>query len=122
MDRDKRWERVQVAYNAIVEGKGAEVVADHAALIQALEAKYARDETDEFFKPVVVQHADSPSASLAAKAVGAHVCASSVLDEDTLIFVNFRADRMREINLNFGMGECPFEKPIDEEGKFITLL
>ncbi|AZN36894.1 2,3-bisphosphoglycerate-independent phosphoglycerate mutase [Iodobacter ciconiae] len=76
MDRDKRWERVEPAYNVMVEGKGL-YHADNAA--QALAAGYARDENDEF---------------IAATAIGAP---SSMQDGDVVIFMNFRADRARQI-------------------------
>ena len=51
MDRDKRWERVKLAYDAIAEG-AAEFHADNA--LAALDAAYARGETDEFVKPTVI--------------------------------------------------------------------
>lgn len=50
MDRDKRWERVKIAVDGLVRGEG-EAVDD---AIKAIEAKYEKDETDEFLKPLIV--------------------------------------------------------------------
>ena len=75
MDRDKRWDRVEKGYNAIVCGEG---VKDGDA-VHAVEASYANDVTDEFLEPVVVN-------------------ADGVINEgDSVIFMNFRPDRAREM-------------------------
>ena len=76
MDRDRRWERVQLAYDLLVHGK-AERRADSGA--QALRDAYARDETDEFVRPV---------------AIGAD---ARIRPGDSVFAFNFRPDRMREI-------------------------
>lgn len=75
MDRDKRWERVQAAYNAIVLGKGIAIVDPRSYVRES----YAIGVTDEFLEPAVI---------------GAGVANSSF---DSYIFFNFREDRMREI-------------------------
>ncbi len=75
MDRDKRWDRVEKAYLTIVEGAGQR--ADDP--IKAVEAGYARGETDEFVAPTAIAGYD-----------GMH-------DGDGLLIANFRADRVREI-------------------------
>lgn len=80
MDRDNRWDRVEQAYNLIVDGK-AEFSAARAE--EALLAAYERGESDEFVK---------------ASRVGA---AEPVQDGDALIFMNFRADRARELTRAF---------------------
>ena len=80
MDRDNRWERVEAAYNLITEGQGA-FQADSAAA--GLDAAYARDESDEFVKATVI---------------GAPV---RVEDGDAVVFMNFRADRARELTRAF---------------------
>ncbi|MEO5596082.1 MAG: 2,3-bisphosphoglycerate-independent phosphoglycerate mutase [Lysobacteraceae bacterium] len=80
MDRDQRWDRVQQAYEAIVEADAA-FHADDA--MQALEMAYARGETDEFVKPTIV--ADG----------------NRVADGDAIVFMNFRADRARELTASF---------------------
>lgn len=75
MDRDQRWDRVELAWRAIVKGQG------HAArdALAALEAAYQRGETDEFVRPTVVQ----PKGCLR--------------DGDAVVFFNFRADRARQL-------------------------
>jgi len=80
MDRDKRWDRVEQAYRAIVSGRAADR-ADSAAA--GLAQAYERGENDEFVRPTVI--GDAP---------GVH-------DGDVVIFVNFRADRARELTLAF---------------------
>ena len=75
MDRDKRWDRVQKGYNAIVCGEG---IRDDDA-VHAVEQSYAEDKTDEFVEPVVV-------------------CPEGVINQgDSVIFMNFRPDRAREM-------------------------
>ncbi|MGF6191387.1 2,3-bisphosphoglycerate-independent phosphoglycerate mutase [Serratia sp. 2723] len=84
MDRDNRWDRVQLAYDLMTQAKG-EYTADNA--VAALQAAYARDENDEFVKPTVIQAAGEASAEMN--------------DGDALIFMNFRADRARQITRAF---------------------
>jgi 2,3-bisphosphoglycerate-independent phosphoglycerate mutase len=76
MDRDKRWDRVKLAYDLLVHGKG-EYSADSA--VQALRAAYERNESDEFVKPVTVGEE------------------ARIRSEDSVIAFNFRPDRMREL-------------------------
>ncbi|MDR2874417.1 MAG: 2,3-bisphosphoglycerate-independent phosphoglycerate mutase [Methylobacillus sp.] len=80
MDRDRRWPRIEAAYNLISCGKG-EFRADTAA--QGLEMAYARGETDEFVKPTVI---------------GEPV---RVEDGDVIVYMNFRSDRARELTRAF---------------------
>ena len=83
MDRDKRWDRVEAGYNAIVCGEG---VQDPDA-VHAIEASYAEDVTDEFVKPTVV-------------------CPEGVINEgDSVIFMNFRPDRAREMTWALNLPE-----------------
>jgi 2,3-bisphosphoglycerate-independent phosphoglycerate mutase len=84
MDRDKRWDRVALAHAALVAGDGHRATSG----VAAMEAAYARGETDEFVKPTVVVDSDG-------KPVG------SVRDGDAILFFNFRADRAREITRAF---------------------
>lgn len=79
MDRDKRWDRVEKAYNAIVFGEGLEA----GSASEAVECSYTRDEGDEFVKPTVIKKGGVPVAILG--------------DKDAVIFFNFRTDRTREI-------------------------
>ena len=81
MDRDKRWERTKLAYDAIVAGQAA---TQAASPIEAVQASYAAGITDEFITPVVIVDADK-------SAVG------PIRDEDSVIFFNFRADRARQL-------------------------
>src|SRR5690606_12328401 len=80
MDRDNRWDRVEQAYNLIVDGQG-QFRADSA--VAGLQAAYARDESDEFVKATVI---------------GEPV---RVEDGDAVVFMNFRADRARELTRAF---------------------
>ncbi|MEI2738902.1 MAG: 2,3-bisphosphoglycerate-independent phosphoglycerate mutase [Chitinophagaceae bacterium] len=80
MDRDKRWERVKLAYDALVNGIG-EKATD---AIAAVENSYANNITDEFIKPtVIIDEGQQPLAS--------------IQDGDVAICFNFRTDRCREI-------------------------
>jgi 2,3-bisphosphoglycerate-independent phosphoglycerate mutase len=94
MDRDKRWDRVALAWGALVHGEGPRA----ASGVAAMEASYARDEGDEFVKPTVVVNGDG-------KPVG------PVRDGDAVLFFNFRADRAREITRAFtGEGFKEFDR------------
>jgi 2,3-bisphosphoglycerate-independent phosphoglycerate mutase len=84
MDRDKRWERVEIAYDLLTQGKSE----FHAATAEdALAAAYARGETDEFVKPTSIYFKGQ-------KAI-------KIEDGDSIIFMNFRADRGREMSYAF---------------------
>jgi 2,3-bisphosphoglycerate-independent phosphoglycerate mutase len=80
MDRDQRWGRVEKAYRAIASAQ-SELHAESA--LSALQQAYARGESDEFVQPIVIGNA------------------SGVDDGDVVIFVNFRADRARELTMAF---------------------
>lgn len=79
MDRDRRWARTQLAYEALVHGRGV-VAQDPVAAVQAA---HERGETDEFVKPIVLHRDGAPVAPLRAG--------------DGILFVNYRSDRMRQI-------------------------
>ena len=81
MDRDKRWDRVERAWNAIVEGKGAATAPD---AVSAAADSYAADVTDEFIEPTIIDGVDG-----------------TVRDRDGVFFWNFRADRARELTWAF---------------------
>ena len=84
MDRDKRWERVQTAWQAIVEGQGI----FERDPVQAVKDAYHRGETDEFIRPtVLLDENGSPVAP--------------VKDNDVVLLFNFRADRVRELTHAF---------------------
>lgn len=80
MDRDNRWERIQLAYNALVRGKGPTA----PSAVAAIEKNYAQNITDEFILPtVIVNEHNQPRAT--------------IQDGDIVICFNFRTDRCREI-------------------------
>jgi 2,3-bisphosphoglycerate-independent phosphoglycerate mutase len=81
MDRDNRWDRVKAAYDLIAKGE-ASVHADSA--LKGLESAYNRGETDEFVLPTAIFGADDKPVALD--------------PEDSIVFMNFRADRAREIS------------------------
>ena len=80
MDRDKRWDRVKLAYDTIAEAQ-SEFHAPTA--IAALAAAYGRGENDEFVKPTVIGHG------------------AKIADGDVIVFMNFRADRARQLTQVF---------------------
>ncbi|NGZ67865.1 2,3-bisphosphoglycerate-independent phosphoglycerate mutase [Vibrio aestuarianus subsp. cardii] len=84
MDRDNNWDRVQKSYDLLVEAK-AEYTFDSA--VAGLEAAYAREENDEFVKATEIKTEDQQSAAME--------------DGDAVIFMNYRADRAREITRAF---------------------
>lgn len=98
MDRDKRWERVRLAYDLLVHGIGTSA----RNVISSLQSSYNEDVTDEFIKPVVVTGEDgNPIAT--------------IKEDDVVICYNFRTDRCREITQvltqtdmpDFGMKTLP---------------
>jgi 2,3-bisphosphoglycerate-independent phosphoglycerate mutase len=83
MDRDKRWERTQKAYDAMSLGKGREA----SSAVEAMNKSYQEDITDEFVIPTVIVNNGKPVAT--------------VDDKDSIIFFNFRPDRARQITRAF---------------------
>lgn len=79
MDRDKRWERTELAYEAIVSGKGPSA----ADPVKAVEASYEAGKTDEFILPTVILRDNKPVALIE--------------DNDSVIYFNFRPDRARQM-------------------------
>ena len=79
MDRDKRWQRVQKAYDAMVKGEGVKSTSAE----MAIEASYQKEVFDEFVEPTVIYSGDKPIAKIE--------------NNDSVIFFNFRPDRAREI-------------------------
>ena len=80
MDRDQRWDRIEQAYELLVGGRAPYTAA---SAIEAVEAAYARGESDEFVKPTAVLGPDGTAATMR--------------DGDVVVFMNFRADRARQI-------------------------
>ena len=79
MDRDNRWERVQLAYNAIVLGEGEKA----SSAVEAIENSYHDEKTDEFVLPCVIEEDGHPTAT--------------IKNGDSVVFFNFRPDRAREL-------------------------
>lgn len=80
MDRDKRWDRVEKAYNALVKGEGEKATS----AISAIESSYQQEVFDEFVLPTVIcNNSNEPLAT--------------IQDNDSVIFFNYRPDRAREI-------------------------
>ncbi len=90
MDRDKRWERVKLAYDAMVNGIGA--TATDA--LTALQDSYHNEITDEFFKPTVITNQAGEPLAL-------------IKDGDAVICFNFRTDRCREITEVLSQTDMP---------------
>src|SRR5207248_2534070 len=82
MDRDKRWDRIERAFGAMVLGNG-EKASDP---VEAVKRSYARGTTDEFIEPVTIVDGRSQPVGL-------------IRDDDACIFFNFRADRGREMTM-----------------------
>ena len=91
MDRDKRWERVKIAYDALVEGIGDQRVTDMAAAVQH---SYDEDVTDEFIKPIVRVDGKGEPVGL-------------IRPNDLVIFFNYRNDRARELTIVLTQEEMP---------------
>ncbi len=81
MDRDSRWERIKLAYDAIVNGIGEESFD----IIKSVKDSYANGVTDEFIKPIVCMKSDGNPVSL-------------IEDGDVLFSFNYRSDRMRQLS------------------------
>ncbi|KAF3906123.1 hypothetical protein ABW20_dc0100047 [Dactylellina cionopaga] len=86
MDRDKRWERLNIALDGLINGKG-EASED---AVQTIKERYEQKETDEFLKPIIVNGDEA-----------------RIKDNDTLFFFNYRSDRVREITQLLGVDSSP---------------
>ena len=79
MDRDKRWERIELAYNAMVLGKGEKA----NSALEAMDNSYHDNKTDEFVLPCVIEKDGNPT--------------GTIKNGDSVVFFNFRPDRARQI-------------------------
>ncbi|MDP0492449.1 MAG: 2,3-bisphosphoglycerate-independent phosphoglycerate mutase [Verrucomicrobiota bacterium JB023] len=103
MDRDKRWERTKLAWDAIVDGVG---VQKDVLASEAIAEQYAEEKTDEFLLPMVFEAANE----------------RRVNDDDVVIFFNFRADRARQLCEAFlTEGFSEFETGGQPKVLFVTL-
>lgn len=94
MDRDKRWERVTVATEGLIKGKG-EASEDPIATV---EERYKKDETDEFLKPIIIGGDEG-----------------RIKEGDTIFLFNYRSDRMRQIATTLGKLDEAVSKEVDTE-------
>ncbi len=90
MDRDKRWERIKVAYDLIVNGTGKHTVD----VVTAMQEYYNEEVTDEFMKPIVVVDNNS-------EPIG------KLKEGDVVVFFNFRNDRARELTIVLTQKDMP---------------
>ncbi len=90
MDRDKRWERVKIAYDMLLEGKGEQF----GSAEEAIQASYDDGVTDEFIKPKVIKGDDGKPLA-------------TVQEGDVVICFNFRTDRLREITAVLTQKDMP---------------
>ena len=88
MDRDKRWERVKVAYDLLVEGKGEQATD----LVAAMQTSYDNEVTDEFIKPINNANIDG-----------------TIKEGDVVIFFNYRNDRAKELTVVLTQQDMPEE-------------
>ena len=86
MDRDNRWDRIELAYRAVVHGESERKSSDPIA---AIRASYEQGVTDEFVIPVTITTGATPGKLAVPRAV--------IRDDDAVIFFNFRADRARQM-------------------------
>jgi 2,3-bisphosphoglycerate-independent phosphoglycerate mutase len=98
MDRDNRWERVELAYRAVVHGQ-SEVRAQDP--VEAMRKSYESGVTDEFAIPIAITEGPGPAAAPVAR----------IRDDDAVIFFNFRADRARQMTK--AIAEPGFDKFAD---------
>ena len=92
MDRDKRWERVKIAYDQLVEGVGEK----STNMVEAMQKSYDEGVTDEFVKPIVNVDAEG-------NAIG------TIKPNDVVIFFNYRNDRAKELTIVLTQQDMPEE-------------
>jgi len=90
MDRDKRWERIRLAYDLLTEGKGKKA----EDMVVALQESYGEGVTDEFIKPVV--HVDEEGNPI-----------GLIREDDVVVFINFRNDRARQLTIVLTQKDMP---------------
>ena len=88
MDRDKRWDRVKVAYDLLVKGEGKQATD----MVLAMQESYDEDITDEFIKPINNVNVDG-----------------TIKDDDAVIFFNYRNDRAKELTIALTQKDMPEE-------------
>ena len=88
MDRDKRWDRVKVAYDLLINGEGAQATD----MVKAMQDSYDADVTDEFIKPINNANVDG-----------------TIKEGDAVIFFNYRNDRAKELTIVLTQQDMPVE-------------
>ncbi|MCG6400255.1 2,3-bisphosphoglycerate-independent phosphoglycerate mutase [Vibrio fluvialis] len=104
MDRDNNWERVEKAYDVLTAAQGE---FTYGSAIEALQAAYARDENDEFVKATEIRAEGQESAAMQ--------------DGDAVLFMNYRADRARQITRTFVTDFAGFERKVFPALNFVML-
>jgi 2,3-bisphosphoglycerate-independent phosphoglycerate mutase len=103
MDRDKRWDRTKMAWDAIVLGQGETV---DSSVEDAVRQRYQQGETDEFLKPLILSHPDE----------------QRIRDGDVVFFFNFRADRGRQLCRAFLFEDFDgFDRKVQPKVHFLTM-
>ncbi|MBQ2576514.1 MAG: 2,3-bisphosphoglycerate-independent phosphoglycerate mutase, partial [Lachnospiraceae bacterium] len=103
MDRDNRWDRVALAYNALTKGEGNKA----ASSADAIKASYADEKTDEFVLPTIMEENGAPVATIE--------------DGDSVVFFNFRPDCAREITRAFCADDFDgFDRGARKDVTFVT--
>jgi 2,3-bisphosphoglycerate-independent phosphoglycerate mutase len=114
MDRDKRWDRVEIGMKGLVLGEGE----DSTDPVKTIEERYAKGENDEFLKPIIVGGKEARIQGNSTCVVLVRVQLTGVVDDDTLFFFNYRSDRVREVVQLIGdidrspMPDFPYPKNI----------
>ncbi|MBY7967531.1 2,3-bisphosphoglycerate-independent phosphoglycerate mutase [Vibrio fluvialis] len=104
MDRDNNWERVEKAYDVLTAAQGE---FTYGSAVEALQAAYARDENDEFVKATEIRAEGQESAAMQ--------------DGDAVLFMNYRADRARQITRTFATDFAGFERKVFPALNFVML-
>jgi len=104
MDRDKRWERVKLAYDLLVHGTGTPAVD----AVKAVEASYASGVTDEFIKPVVITNETGKACAI-------------IQEGDVVICFNFRTDRGRQITQALTQQDFPEQGMMKLNLHYVTM-
>jgi len=103
MDRDKRWDRNELAWDAIVLGRGE---TPNLSLAEAVRQRYQQGETDEFLKPLVFSHPNE----------------QRIRDGDVVFFFNFRADRGRQLSQAFLFDHFDhYDREVHPKVYFVTM-
>jgi 2,3-bisphosphoglycerate-independent phosphoglycerate mutase len=103
MDRDRRWERNKIAWDAIVLGRGEQTTRSPSEAVAEL---YKEDKTDEFLPPLIFNHGNE----------------QRIRDGDVVLFFNFRADRARQLSQAFLLPDFDgFDREVTPKIEYVTL-